>query len=163
MLGSMKTGASAYATVGIETGVVAASPHKLISMLFEGAIVAIRAASQHMQAGEIEAKGKAISKAIDIIDNGLKASLDAKAGGEIAANLHALYQYMSARLLEANLKNSPELLDEVRSLLADLSAAWEAIGRPQQVAATEAQPQQVAPRQSYDNLAPATRAYVGAA
>mgnify|MGYP003485744070 CR=1 FL=1 len=66
MLGSMKSGASAYAKVGVETGVVAASPHKLISMLFEGAIVAIRAAGQQMQAGDIEGKGKSISKAIDI-------------------------------------------------------------------------------------------------
>lgn len=161
MLGSMKSGASAYAKVGIETGVVAASPHKLISMLFEGAIVAIRAASQHMQAGDIEAKGKSISKAIDIIDNGLKASLDIKAGGEIAANLQALYQYMSGRLLEANLKNAPELLDEVKALLTDVSSAWEAIGQPQQAAA-EAPLPQVA-RSPYDSLAPAARAYVSAA
>ena len=161
MLGSMKSGASAYAKVGVETGVVAASPHKLISMLFEGAIVAIRAAGQQMQAGDIEGKGKSISKAIDIIDNGLKASLDVKAGGEIAANLQSLYQYMSSRLLEANLKNAPELLDEVRNLLADLSSAWEAIGKPQQVAAEAPVPQVT--RNPYDNLAPVSRAYVSAA
>ncbi|HEU4851113.1 MAG TPA: flagellar export chaperone FliS [Telluria sp.] len=161
MLGSMKSGASAYAKIGVETGVVAASPHKLISMLFEGAIVAIRAASQQMQAGDIEGKGKSISKAIDIIDNGLKASLDVKAGGEIAANLQALYQYMSSRLLEANLKNAPELLDEVKNLLADLAGAWEAIGQPQQAAAAAPAPQVT--RSAYDNLAPVSRAYVSAA
>jgi flagellar protein FliS len=161
MFGSMKSGANAYAKVGVETGVLAASPHKLVTMLFEGAEVAIGAGLQHMKRGDVQAKGTSISKAIMIIDNGLRASLDLKVGGEIAANLDSLYEYMVNRLLEANLKNSPQLLEEVRTLLADLKGAWDAIAPTGQPVAA---PSAAAPaaRSPYDNLAPRASAYVSA-
>jgi flagellar protein FliS len=120
-------GANAYAKVGIETGVIAASPHKLIVMLYDGAIVALGNAAQHLKNGDFAAKGHSISKAIAIIENGLRASLDKKAGGEIAVSLDALYEYMNSRLLQANLKNEVEGLQEVQGLLRDLKSAWEAI------------------------------------
>lgn len=128
MFGSIRNGANAYAKVGMETGVAAASPHKLIVMLFEGALVAIKTAMQQMAEGNIPEKGMSISKAILIIDGGLRASLDKNAGGDIAESLDALYEYMSARLLEANLKNDVKILEEVHTLLTDLKTAWDAIG-----------------------------------
>lgn len=128
MFGSPNMGANAYAKVSVETGVAAASPHKLVLMLFEGAMVAITTATQAMRTGDIPGKGTAISKAINIIDNGLRASLDKDAGGEIAMNLYALYEYMGNRLLLANLKNDQEVLDEVYQLLKGLKEAWQAIG-----------------------------------
>jgi flagellar protein FliS len=96
-----------------------------------------------MKAGNIPAKGAAISKAITIIDNGLRAALDKQAGGEIAEGLDALYGYMSARLLQANLKNDPAMLEEVHGLLSDLREAWNAIGP---AAAAPDQPAAPAPR-----------------
>lgn len=156
MFGSSKSGANAYATVGVETGVAAASPHKLVVMLFEGTMVAIASAIQHMQAGDIVAKGKAISKAITIIDNGLRASLDKNVGGEVALNLDALYEYMTNRLLIANLKNQPKILEEVYQLVKGLKDAWEAITPSIEKQSVE-QPQaaaQQAPRNPYDPLAP---------
>jgi flagellar protein FliS len=117
-----------YAKVGVETGVLAASPHKLIVMLFDGAVVALRTAALQMASGNVPEKGKAISKAIDIIDNGLRASLNKEAGGQIAENLDSLYEYMSARLLTANLKNDSAILEEVQGLLVELRDAWNAIG-----------------------------------
>lgn len=158
MFGSSKNGASAYAKVGLETGVVAASPHKLIVMLFEGAIAAVSAAIGHMQAGEIAKKGMAISKAIMIIENGMRASLDKKAGGEIAASLDALYDYMGRRLMLANLKNDPEILHEVQRLLADLKGAWDAIGATADVQDAAPPPPAVA----YGGLAPRTASLVRA-
>ena len=133
MFGSSSKGASAYASVSLETGVASASPHKLIVMLFDGALVAVTVASVHMKAKNIAAKGQAISKAIMIIDSGLRASLDKKVGGQIAASLDSLYEYMSNRLLIANLKNQPEILDEVHGLLQDLKSAWVEIGMRDQV------------------------------
>lgn len=150
MFGSLNSGAKAYAQVSIETGVVAASPHRLIVMLFEGAIVATRAAIQQMQASDIPAKGKSISKAIAIINGGLRASLDKKAGGEIAENLDALYEYMSTQLVTANMKNEPALLEEVLKLLVDLKDAWCAIDDQP----TFAEPEMPAARNAYDPLAP---------
>jgi flagellar protein FliS len=128
MFGTRQTGVNAYAKVGIETGVVAASPHKLIVMLFDGAMTAIANGLTSMRAGNIGEKGKAISKAILIIDSGLRASLDKAAGGEIAEGLDSLYEYMSGRLLQANLENKPEILEEVQRLLGELRDAWNAIG-----------------------------------
>jgi len=128
MFGSMQRGVNAYAKVGLETSVISASPHKLIVMLYDGALAAIKSAASHMAAGNIAEKGAAISKALDIINNGLRASLDKKAGGEIASNLDSLYVYMTERLLTANLQNKLPFLDEVQTLLADLRDAWTQIG-----------------------------------
>jgi len=126
------TGASAYATVGRESGAMSASPHQLITMLFDGAKTAINMARHHMANNDIGAKGQAISKAINIVDNGLKASLDAEAGGlagaELVANLLGLYDYVSQRLLYANLRNDPAMLDEADRLLDSISSAWRDIG-----------------------------------
>ncbi len=128
MFGNMKRGVSAYANVDLETGIASASPHKLIVMLYDGALVALRNAKTNMTAGNIPAKGAAISKAITIIDNGLRVSLDKTSGGAIAENLDALYEYMNRRLFQANLQNDVAIVDEVHNLLADLRGAWVAIG-----------------------------------
>lgn len=126
---------NAYAQVGLQTGAMSASPHRLIVMLFDGARAAIAKARFHMEAGDIPAKGNAISKAIDIIVNGLNAVLDHEAGGEIAADLEALYDYMARRLMQANLRNDAALLTEVDGLLGNLAGAWAEIGEPSQASA----------------------------
>jgi flagellar protein FliS len=122
-------GVQAYAKVGLETSVVAASPHELIVLLFDGALAAIHSARLHMKAGKIQEKGASISRAIEIVNDGLRASLDKKAGGDIANSLDGLYAYMTDRLLQANLKNSVDMLDEVQVLLVDLRDAWASIGK----------------------------------
>lgn len=127
MFGSKQSGVRAYANIGIETGVASASPHKLIVMLFDGALVAVISAIKHMNEGNCAKKGEAISTAIMIINNGLRASLDKKAGGGIAGGLDSLYEYMSGRLLQANLTNQVAMLEEVRGLLSDLRGSWNAI------------------------------------
>jgi flagellar protein FliS len=128
-------GARAYARVGIESAVMSASPQQLLTMLFDGAKAAISMARHHMASGDIVAKGNAISKAVSIIDSGLKASLDPEAGGsagaELAANLSALYDYINQRLLYANLHNDPGMLDEAERLLENIASAWREINDAQ--------------------------------
>ncbi|OUL99232.1 flagellar export chaperone FliS [Variovorax sp. JS1663] len=125
-------GAGAYARLGVETQAMSASPHQLICMLFDGAAAAIGMARHHMGAGNIAAKGQAISKAVSIVDNGLKAGLDAKAAGdtgtELVANLSALYDYVIRRLLQANLHDDARALDEAEALLDNVASAWREIG-----------------------------------
>lgn len=116
-----------YASVGIESKVHSADPHMLISMLFQGALLAIANAKNGILRKDIPAKGIAISKAIAIIGEGLHASLDKKAGGEIAENLAALYDYMVFRLSDASINNDITKLDEVTNLLTDLKGAWDSI------------------------------------
>jgi flagellar protein FliS len=128
MFGSPSRGANAYANVAMETGVAAATPHKLTLMLMDGASIAIVLAIKHMKERNIVEKGRKITQAILIIDNGLRASLNHKVGdGEIAGNLDALYSYMSRTLFSANVTNKPELLEEVHGLLNQIKEAWEAI------------------------------------
>ena len=115
---------SAYRSVGVESIVASASPHRLVLMLFEGAIAAVSSASLHLRERNVPAKCKAISQAMAIIDGGLKASLDLKVGGDLAQNLSDLYAYMTQRLLQANLKNDAAALEEVSKLLQQLGSAW---------------------------------------
>lgn len=132
------SGANAYARVGVETGVMGASPHRLIVMLYQGARQAIAQARMHVQMGNVPARGEAIGKAIQIVESGLQLSLNVDAGGEIAERLNALYSYMSRRLLEANIKQSEAMLVEVDGLLATLEEAW--IGIAPEIARMAAQP-----------------------
>jgi len=120
-------GANAYARVGVQTGVMGASPHRLIVMLYQGARQAIARARMHLLQGNIAERGKAISNAISIIQNGLQQSLNLEVGGEVAARLDALYTYMERRLLDANVQQDEQMLVEVDRLLATLEEAWLAI------------------------------------
>lgn len=124
MYSPAQSGANAYARVGVETGVMGASPHKLIALLFQGARQAIARARLHMQTGNVGPRGESISKAIRIIEGGLQASLNMEVGGEIAQRLNALYGYMARRLFEANVKRSEDMLIEVDRLLATLESSW---------------------------------------
>ena len=130
---SFRTGAGAYARVGVETSAMSATPHQLITMLFEGASTAIGLARHYMTVGDIPAKSGAISKAIGIVEEGLKASLDPDAGGPegaaLTANLSALYDCVVQRLLYANLRNDPNWLDQAEELLENVASAWRAIGQ----------------------------------
>lgn len=127
MFASMKKSAAAYQQVALDLSVETADPHKLIVMLFDGALVALASAKYAMETGNIPSKGASISKAIDIISNGLHASLDIEQGGELAERLSALYDYMASRLLWANLKNDLPALQEVQGLLEELAGAWRQI------------------------------------
>lgn len=127
MFGGFGNRAAAYAKVSVETGVNTADPHKLILMLFDGALLQVRAAGIAISNKDVPAKGTAIAKAVEIIINGLKVSLDMSAGGELAERLAALYDYMSERLLYANLHSSQPALDEVSGLLSTLREAWASI------------------------------------
>ncbi|MBK7425024.1 MAG: flagellar export chaperone FliS [Propionivibrio sp.] len=129
MFGMTQNPAAAYAQIGVDTMIQSADPHRLIVMLFEGARTAISMARLHMEHNEIPEKGAAISQAIDIINNGLLVSLDIENGGELAERLAALYEYISQRLLWANLKNNVAALDEANQLLGELQSAWVMIAR----------------------------------
>jgi flagellar protein FliS len=137
MFGMSRNPTASYAQVSTEIAVTA-DPHRLILMLFEGARVSIAMARLHIERKEIPEKCMAISKAIDIINNGLVVSLDTEVGGELAERLAALYDYISQRLIWANIKNNVAALDEAYHLLGELQSAWATIAPtpdPQQAAA----------------------------
>ncbi|WLI76327.1 flagellar export chaperone FliS [Kosakonia sp. H02] len=120
-------GSHAYAQVSLQSKLAGATPHQLITMLFDGAHSAILQAAIHFEKGNVAQRGKMISKAINIIDNGLRAALDHETGKGIAADLEQMYEYMSRTLLEANLRNDPEPLKVVDDLLVKLATTWKEI------------------------------------
>jgi flagellar protein FliS len=125
--GSPQAFSNLYRRTGVETGVATASPHRLVAMLFEGLNEAIAQAHGAMAAKNVNQKVKAISRAIAIVDEGLRAALDMQAGGQLAADLNDLYSYITVRLTQANLRNDPKALDECKSLIAPLHQAWNEI------------------------------------
>lgn len=120
-------GARVYRTIGVDSGVGAADPHRMVLMLYDGALEAMRQATGHLAAGRVAEKGQALGKAVRIVEEGLKASLDRGSGGALAQQLASLYDYAVLRLLQANLRNDRDALDEVARLLGDLRDAWATI------------------------------------
>jgi flagellar protein FliS len=120
-----KSALKQYQHVGVQAAIADATPHRLILLLLQGASEKIATAKGYTLRGNSE-KGSLISEAISILD-GLRGSLNFEGGGEIARNLELIYDYCQRRLLEANIKNDPVVLDEVYGLLREIKLAWEAI------------------------------------
>lgn len=116
-----------YAKVQYNANAEIASPHRLIDMLFEGALDRIQQARGAMEYKDIELKGKKISDAVGIV-GGLRENLNKDQGGEIAENLDALYIYIQGILTKAHFKNDVSFLDEAETLLLELRGAWKQIG-----------------------------------
>ena len=116
-------GASAYQQVRSHGGVESADPHGLITLLMDGALERLVKARAHMLRGEVAAKGETISRCIEII-GGLRDSLDRKVDTAMVERLDSLYEYMSRRLLQANLRDDADILDEVSRLLQQLRDSW---------------------------------------
>lgn len=115
-----------YQSVNTQAQAIAADPHRLIQMLFEGGLTRLAQARGAMQRGDIAQKGELLSKAIGIV-GGLRQGLDMEKGGELAVNLDRLYEYMTTRLMKANLKNDPAIVEEVAGLLREVKSGWDAI------------------------------------
>jgi len=120
-----------YASIGLETEILGASPERLISLLFRGAQASLSQARHHLHNGDIAERGKALSKAIDIVDTGLKASVDTERGGEVARHLVAAYELIIRDLMLANLRHDEARLDSAEALLDNLAEAWQIAADPQ--------------------------------
>jgi flagellar protein FliS len=113
-----------YKSISVQSGVAGANPHRMVAMLFEGALDRISAAKGAIDRKEIAKKGELISKAIGIVD-GLRATLNHQSGGDISANLASLYDYIERRLVTANATSDVAILDECHSLLAQVKSGWD--------------------------------------
>ena len=114
---------SAYRSVAVHGGVAAADPNQLIVMLMDGIVERVAQARGAIEHGSAEAKARLLHQAVSIVDE-LRASLNMAAGGEIAANLGDLYDYIARQLTRANAENRAELLDEVGNLIREVRGAW---------------------------------------
>jgi len=123
--------AHAYARLGLETQIMSASPVRLITLLLDGARAALAQARAQALQNNVAARGAAISKAIDIVETGLKASVDTDAGGAVASHLCEAYDLVVKKLLRANLKNDMHQLDGADQILGEIAAAWRSANDPQ--------------------------------
>lgn len=126
MYGSSRQYTEQYRKMGVSTSVVDADPHKLVALLLGGACERIRLASACLSQGDQARKGKAIGEACAIVGH-LNGSLDHEAGGEIAVNLSALYDFVVQRLTEGNLHNDASALKDALEVLGEIESAWNAI------------------------------------
>ncbi|MDR2837473.1 MAG: flagellar export chaperone FliS [Azonexus sp.] len=116
-----------YQNVGFEADIRGSDPHRLIVLLFDGALSALDKAEAGIASKNIEARHNALIRATELIVDGLSASLNDEGGGEVAANLRALYDYMASRLTYANFHSDIGAVREVRGLLTEISDAWKEI------------------------------------
>lgn len=121
-----RDGLARYGQVAVAAEVAYASPHRLVQMLMEGALDRIAAAKGQVARRDYEGKSRSISWAVSIV-KGLRNSLDHEQGGEIAANLDDIYDYLCRRLMDAHSENAVSALEEASSLLGEVKAGWDAI------------------------------------
>lgn len=121
--------ASAYRQVGVQSSVEGATPHMLIKLLFDGLMQSLNAARGALQRGDMAEKGRHLGMAIGILEEGLQGGLNMEKGGELAANLSALYDYCARRLLQASVQNDEKPIEEVVRLLGPVAQSWEQIGQ----------------------------------
>lgn len=112
-----------YQSVDLRATVETASPHKMVSMLFSGALSELAKAKGCCERSDIEGRSAAINKASEIVV-GLKGCLDLEQGGEVAQRLDELYNYSLRQLYQANKENSAELIQEIIGLISEVSSGW---------------------------------------
>ena len=122
-----------YQKINSHAQISEASPHRLIQMLMEGGLERMAQAKGALSRGDIPQKALLLTKAVDII-GGLRQGLDADKTDDKAAlqQLDDLYEYMAVRLTQANIKNDPEIIDEVARLLITVKSGWDEIA-PQSI------------------------------
>src|SRR5690349_5455730 len=106
-----------------EIEILTADPMKLIALLYRGALDSVRAAREHLRAGEIAERGRAVSKAAAILVE-LASSLDHDRGGDLSRRLAALYDYMQSRLNEGNFAQADAPFADVENVLSELLEGW---------------------------------------
>jgi len=126
MYASPRRFAEHYRHIDVSGRLAEAGPHKRVALLLEAACTCIRRAQVCLHNKQLQPKGKAINDACTIIAH-LSGALDFTAGGEIAGNLGALYDYLLRRLTWANAHNDAAALEEALMLLSHIESAWNAL------------------------------------
>lgn len=114
-----KRGANAYKSADVLT----ASKETILLMMYEAAIRSVRGALEAIEKKQIEQRSKLLLKAQDIVTE-LRCTLDFKVGGDIATNLERLYEYITSRLIQANVEQSPAPAQEALKVLENLYQTW---------------------------------------
>lgn len=126
MAGPMRGSMRAYKSVALDSQKSVASPYRIVQMLLAGALERLAKARTAIEHKNYEQRGELISSTMMIIDE-LRLSLDYEAGGEVAANLGSLYDFIMSELVAVNIKNDLSKLESTSGLLRDIKESWDAI------------------------------------
>lgn len=132
--------ANAYQRIHVETSMHTIDQHQLVSLLLDGVLNAVATARGALARGDVPTKCTSISKAVRILEEGLMTALDREQGGEVAANLGAVYTFALRRLIQANAANDDAMLQEVARVMEPIVQAWKAIKTPAPAANDVLQP-----------------------
>lgn len=122
----MRGSLQSYRKVSLESEITVASPHRIIQLMFAGALQRLAQSRYAIEQNDLANKGIYINKAIGII-TGLSNSLNMDEGGQIAKNLSELYDFMLRKISEANLNNDTKAIDDVCDILRTIKEGWDAI------------------------------------
>ena len=132
--------AAAYQRINVETSMHTIDQHQLVSLLYEGVLGAIATARGALARGDVSTKCNSVAKAVRILEEGLMTALDRNAGGALAENLGAVYEYSLRRLIQANARNDDAMLQEVARLIAPIAQGWNEMKKSTAAANDMAQP-----------------------
>lgn len=104
--------------------ILTASKPELTLMLYEGAIKFCNIAIIGLEQKDIEKAHKNIIKVQRIIEE-FRATLDMKY--PVAEDFERVYEYLARRLVEANTKKDPEILEEVNTHLRSMRDTWKEV------------------------------------
>ena len=120
-----------YARQYQQMQIMTSSSVQLIVLLYDAAIQSIDSARVGIESNNLKEKGRAIGKAISIVGE-LNSVLDFERGGNIAAQLNRLYEYILTELVTANARNNTRYLDGPLRCLTTLREAWREVAAQQQ-------------------------------
>ncbi|WP_322804341.1 flagellar export chaperone FliS [Vibrio alfacsensis] len=124
----LDSGYDSYQQVDLNAQAAAASPHQLVVMLIDGLLNEVERTRGHMSAGRLAQKGASINKCMNILV-GLDSALDMENGGEIAENLHQLYDFCQLELFNASVHNDLDKLTNVERVMGNIREGWVGFGK----------------------------------
>ncbi|EEX41167.1 flagellar export chaperone FliS [Vibrio furnissii] len=124
----MDSGYDSYQQVDLDAQAAAATPHQLVVMLIDGLLNEIERIRGHISVGRLAEKGAGINKCMNILI-GLDSALDMESGGELATNLHQLYDFCQVELYQASVQNDVERLSTVETVMGNIKEGWMNFGQ----------------------------------
>lgn len=116
--------ARAYGSADRETSVMVANSVGLVILLYEKLLSRLAEARYAFSSRDVEARAGALIKAVELIEVGLVSSLDLGRGGDVAVRLKSHYELWIAKLFNANMQASEELVSEVEEEVRTIKSAW---------------------------------------
>ena len=123
--------AKAYAQSEVDSSVISSDSKQLVVLVYERALDNLKIGKRALENGEFGIE--AFAKANDLIQQGLLACLDYRAGQDIAMNLGAIYEWSLREMIKGRVEKSPQKIQEIIDVLTPLYEAWLSLAPKEQL------------------------------